>query len=475
MHDVAYVRDQETSAGITYLYRSTPKLGDRFLAWLGWVLTGYALAGRGFAYLGVPPLYIGEITALFGLLALMSSSRVGATLRFTPVKILGALALWGMICTVPYIPVYGVDALRDTVIWSYGAFSIIVAGLLMQDPVRLRFLLLRYRRFAVLFISASGFIYLLAKLARESIPTLPGSGVPMISMKEGDMMVHAAGVTAFMIVGMMRTRLFLLLMLGLICVVVGAASRGGMLSLVLALSLIVLLRPPGAGPKLRRLLGGLCIGVILLIVVNPKITLKGGREVSAEQLWANVNSIVGEEEDEGLEGTKEWRLMWWGKIIDYTVYGPHFWTGKGFGISLGLSDGFGNLSREHLLRSPHNGHITMLARAGVPGFILWMLLHTSWFLLMLRAYFAARRVKDRAWSGVFVFLLAYWTAFMVNTTFDVFLEGPMGGIWFWTIIGVGLAACYIYRYAPHVLWDEGEVGDDIFVRREGGGQERAPT
>jgi hypothetical protein len=29
---------------------------------------------------------------------------------------------------------------------------------------------------------------------------------------------------------------------------------------------------------------------------------------------------------------------------------------------------------------------------------------------------------------------------MVNTSFDVFIEGPMGGIWYWTLYGVGLAA-----------------------------------
>jgi hypothetical protein len=42
--------------------------------------------------------------------------------------------------------------------------------------------------------------------------------------------------------------------------------------------------------------------------------------------------------------------------------------------------------------------------------------------------------------------LAYWTARIVNMNFDVYLEGPMGGIWFWTIFGLGLATMWLYRY-----------------------------
>ena len=38
--------------------------GDRYLAFLAIVLLGYALMGKGFAYLGLPLLYVGEIAFL---------------------------------------------------------------------------------------------------------------------------------------------------------------------------------------------------------------------------------------------------------------------------------------------------------------------------------------------------------------------------------------------------------------------------
>jgi hypothetical protein len=35
-------------------------LGDHYLVLLGGVLVGYAMMGKGFAYLGFPPIYMGE-------------------------------------------------------------------------------------------------------------------------------------------------------------------------------------------------------------------------------------------------------------------------------------------------------------------------------------------------------------------------------------------------------------------------------
>jgi hypothetical protein len=43
---------------------------------------------------------------------------------------------------------------------------------------------------------------------------------------------------------------------------------------------------------------------------------------------------------------------------------------------------------------------------------------------------------------------------MANASFDVFIEGPMGGIWLWTIYGVGLAAVWAYGHHPEILDDE---------------------
>ncbi len=96
----------------------------------------------------------------------------------------------------------------------------------------------------------------------------------------------------------------------------------------------------------------------------------------------------------------------------------------------------------------------MLARAGVPGLALWLTVHAGWAIMIFNGYLISHRGRDPAWSALYIFLLAFWSAFMVNTCFDVFIEGPMGGIWFWSIVGVGIAARWIHRHYPEVLYED---------------------
>jgi hypothetical protein len=94
---------QTASVNLSYPWVQRKDLSDRFLAWMGWVLLGYAVLGRGFAYLGVAPLYVGETTALFGLLALFASGSVYLLGRLPLIKVLVVFMVWGVVCTVPHL------------------------------------------------------------------------------------------------------------------------------------------------------------------------------------------------------------------------------------------------------------------------------------------------------------------------------------------------------------------------------------
>jgi len=169
-----------------------------------------------------------------------------------------------------------------------------------------------------------------------------------------------------------------------------------------------------------------------------------GRPATLQQVIDNILSLFGSSPDQALESTKQFRLEWWGRIIDYTVFGPYFWTGKGFGVNLADDDGF-QINPDHSLRAPHNSHLTALARMGVPGFVLWLLLQGAFGLGLLRSIRASKRAGDQALVAVGAWILVYWAAMMVDTSFDPYLEGPQGGIWFWTLFGLGLA---VMRLAP---------------------------
>ncbi len=162
-----------------------------------------------------------------------------------------------------------------------------------------------------------------------------------------------------------------------------------------------------------------------------------GRPATIQQMIDNLFSIFGPSSDGGLEGSKQYRLAWWGKIVDYTVFGKYFWTGKGFGVNLADVDGV-QTATDHSLRSPHNSFMTVLARMGVPGLVLWVLVQGAFGIGLLRAVLAHRHAGDLQFAAVGGFILAYWVAMMVDTSFDPYLEGPQGGIWFWVILGLGL-------------------------------------
>ena len=425
--------------------------GDRYLIVLGAVLMGYALFGRSFAYVGVPPLFIGEMLLGAGLLLLALSRWPKALFRSPPLVGVAFLLAWVIVRTVPYVGEYGLDAVRDAFVAVYALFAFIMVGLLVQRPERLAEMLTRYRIQVVVTCAVAWALYLITRSFQDALPTLPWAPhVHLIENKPGDLAVHMAGITAFVLLGWRRPAvwLFSLMVVGSAAVMVG--NRGGMVGYLLAMVVFGVLRPPGV--RFGKLLYGAVLLVLLGLVVDTSNlqTNEGSRSVSVEQLWENVKSIFGQSDNYMLSTTTEWRKIWWGRIADYTIHGEYFWTGKGFGRNIATEDGF-QIDEAESLRSPHNVQMTLLARAGVPGLALWIVTHALWWLTLLRGWAYARRHGLAAWQGFFAFCSVYWVAPVLNATFDVYLEGPMGAIWFWVVFGGAIAGERLVRSHPTLL------------------------
>src|SRR5262249_9406404 len=119
---------------------------DYYFVALGALLAGYAIGQKAFAYIGIPPLYVGEIGLAFGIIAFLKSRCVAATLATLPSLMLMLLYGWAIIvCALPYIHEFGVDTLRDSVVVAYGAFAFIVVALLLERPERLELIIVFLR------------------------------------------------------------------------------------------------------------------------------------------------------------------------------------------------------------------------------------------------------------------------------------------------------------------------------------------
>jgi hypothetical protein len=423
--------------------------GDRFFKFLAIILLGYSLVGRSFAYLGVPPLFVGELVLLYGCYTLIFSEDWSRILRTAWVWPLLAFMGWGLLRTVPFVGIYGADALRDAAIWAYGAYAIVVASLICAVPRRLLLLEGYFKSFAKILLILSPLTYWLSHFIAPTLPNAPWGDVPWLNIKGGDVVVHLTGVFAYTaLLGGLEP--WFVVWGTAINLILNFTGRAAMVTMSVGCAILLLLKPRSELLRRFALIILLGIGFLWIFDIHFYAPGESPREISADQIVANLTSIFGDSDNQSLSGSKEWRLAWWDTIIGYTFHGKYFWGGKGFGVNLADDDGF-QVKSDGSLRSPHNGHLTVLARSGVPGLILWGATQLGWAGFIVGGYISAKRRQQQRWAGVFGFLLIYWFAFMVNAAFDVYLEGPVGGIWMWTIYGVGLAALWIHRNCPETL------------------------
>lgn len=456
------------------------------------VLTGYMFMGRGFAHIGVGPIYVGDWVLALGIVTaciVVVRRGVRGTRSWT-ITLLVLFMVLGAARTIPYIGTYGLDALRDGVLWGYAGFALVIY--LVADRAWIAAAVRLYGwvvpAFA-LWLPISWSIFVSSQVGVDVLT--PGSNHPLVFFKAGDMAVHAAAAIAFIVLApssfaTMRgfaSRFVVSMPLTWTVFLTGAASRGALLTAATGLGATVLAtrRPanwiPVAAATLAVLIWLNASAIIggpispspspspsptesaspppsatptatpthtATPTSTPTPTSGPGRPTSAGQWFENLLSIFGSSSRPDLDGTKAFRLAWWSKIADYTVFGPYFWTGKGFGVNLADDDGF-QPTLDGSLRAPHNSHMSVLARMGVPGFVLWVLLQGAFAVGVLRAVRAHRRADDRMTAGLGAWVFIVWAAMMVVTSFDPYLEGPQGGIWFWTIVGLGLV---VMRMVP---------------------------
>lgn len=412
-----------------------------YLHALSFLLIGYAIFDKGFAYVGFNPIYIGEMVLAVGLFCLLTggiSSRVVASPMVWALVVFG---LWSFFRTIPYIDIYGLVAIRDSVLWLYALYAILVAGALLK--ARALDLAPRwYGAWFPWFLVIAPIVFFVYEKFLHQLPRWPGTYVPIIWMKAGDMSVHLAGIATFMGLGLHRyfwkqqsnmKEFIMWMLLGFDIIAAGSRNRGGFLSVIVACFVMMLFKP------MNRMNRFILPGLIILglgLVFDVRIPVGGERDVSVHQIVSNIQSVISKSDKDYLHETSSWRLEWWRRIEKDTISGDYFWQGRGYGINLsgayGYDDGTGN-------RSPHNAHLTILARSGVPGAILWMVFLSVVGLNLVQGYFRAQAAGQDVLAKLNIWALSYWLAYLVNASFDVYLEGPQGGIWFWSVTGFAIA------------------------------------
>lgn len=417
---------------------------------------------KSFAYVGVGFIYVSEIGLLLGMLALclawFQKNLDFSLLKHTSIVTLTAFLIWSFFCTLPYIYQHKLYAIRDALLWGYAAFTFLILLLIRREWIE-RFI--RWYGYAIPFFLVwwilAYFLHWFTDIKHN--PFNPD--FPIFQMKSGDIAVHLSGIAAYTLLNLsdraqLKRAPWLTWGIWLLWwanwLIYGIISRAAMLIPLLMLLLLLLLSCRPIKKWRAPILSGIAMVLWLVIIdVHLKIPDSSRKvEVSANQIAINFASLMGNAgkrclADLGVEvetsalltdptvlrtETISWRVDWWRKIIAYTVNGPYIWTGKGYGINLAVDAG---ISSDANPRSPHNVFMTILARSGVPGLVLWCTFLLSITYLLLKSTLNENQPNEKAYA---LWFLIYILAIVLNGSIDVYLEGPMGGIWFWSLIGV---------------------------------------
>jgi hypothetical protein len=374
-----------------------------------------------------------EALWLFGiLLLLMHRKKVELIWNKTTKLILFFIAI-SFIYILRGVTKYDIiDLIRDSFIFQYGWFVFILFLFKEKLEIIWETLFFIYKWFP--------FVALLNFILQYFVPffetVAPFGGIPILLYKNGDMGVQLLISTLLLLYTFenktLKWRVLLSLVIALDFLILASYSRSGIVAFLASmLCFIYFNKDIQLQSRVRLLLKYL--PVILLIVTPIYINIKvaenfQGRAVGLEQIKNNFSSIVGGTTDATSENNVVWRLVWWAKIIDYSLSSPNFFIGKGLGMNLATDDDI--ITLDDSLRSPHNFHLNIMSRFGVLLFMIWM-----YFLIqLLKPLFKKQLQGKRLLIGCILL------AFLLNASFDVFLEGPMGAFPFWTWLGLYLLA-----------------------------------
>jgi O-antigen ligase len=82
--------------------------------------------------------------------------------------------------------------------------------------------------------------------------------------------------------------------------------------------------------------------------------------------------------------------------------------------------------------------MTILARSGLIGLALWLVMLCVSFAAILKAALAARRASDQEDELLGVWFLSYLMLILVVSMFGVVLEAPHGAVPFFLILGLAM-------------------------------------
>ena len=408
---------------------------------LGAVVFGYVIGNRGFAQIMILPnqplLPAEALLALGGgLLLVQCAWRHDLPFRREALNV--ALLLWIALGTLRVafdVRAYGLLAIRDFAVVYYAAFFYLAQEAARERAGRV--FLERVLLASCTLLLGTSFLYDRYSEFLFSAVSLRGS--PLIYYK-GDL------VGTFLAVGSVlfylrhetrRNRWNLALSLILAGGVIATNNRASMAGLLVAALWLLI----GGRWKFAATLIVAGATAAFAIVVGASVLNRPLEKTPLFGVYERIVSLADPTGQRTYRGDETFnkgdnnlfRTTWWTAVLAETV-DTNPYVGLGFGHDLAdrfVREYYPESGEEFAARSPHNVLVTIFARMGLAGLVglLGVLV-----IVATRTWRAVKSGPEAAapWC-------AAWVIF-VSACFGVVLEGPMGAVVFWTILGIAQAA-----------------------------------
>jgi hypothetical protein len=407
---------------------------------LGLLLIGYIVGNRGFAQLmPLPglPLFPAEFGLAVGVGWLVVQAALRRTLPWHRDALNWTILLWLVVGTarvVIDIRHHGLLAVRDYAMIYYATFFFLAQQCGTQP---------RTRRYLVgcLMLGVTALLpvyFLFSDFPLFFFTHFTVRGVPLIYLK-GDLALAflAAGSVVVFHAGRGPHRAWAWpLATALFLTVLAGDSRASLVGAVVAMAWLALARRWAFPATMAAAAAGVLL-MIAALAYSGNVPWAEHKLAGLQDRVASivdVNSTLTYDSDESAYkgDNNRFRLIWWRTVLQDTwAQGPVFGLGFGYDLAANFVQQYDpGMGEEFTARSPHSIVIGTIGRMGGVGLAT---------LLAIVAAMAARTwraLRNRATDPLTCSLwCAAWVVF-TSACFGVVLEGPMGAVVFWTLLGL---------------------------------------